>query len=133
MVVVRPGELIALDSNFLVAMRKPGSVADDLVERWLRLGCVFEISTIAWSEYLCGPVRADDVALSRKLISQIEVFTEADAELAAELFNYSGRRSRTHADSMIAAQAIRRGAILATLNARDFRPFERRALRVASS
>ena len=133
MVAVNQRELIALDSNFLIAARKPKSVADELVQRWLRRACSFEISTIAWSEYLCGPVRPDEVALSRRLISQIETFTERDAELAAELFNKTGRRSRTHADCMIAAHAIRRGAVLATLNTRDFRHFEAFSLRLASS
>jgi predicted nucleic acid-binding protein len=46
-----------------------------------------------------------------------------DTNLAAQLFNHTGRRSRTLADCMIAAVAIRCGVQLATANTADFQPF----------
>jgi predicted nucleic acid-binding protein len=51
-----------------------------------------------------------------------EPFLPVDAALAASLFNHTGRRSRSLADCMIAAVAIRCGAKLATLNTGDFQP-----------
>jgi predicted nucleic acid-binding protein len=52
-----------------------------------------------------------------------EPFLAVDAELAADLFNQTGRRSRSLADCMIAAVAIRCRADLATINSSDFQPF----------
>ena len=132
MAAVKSGQLIALDSNFLVAARRTDSKEGGLIERWLRIDCVIEVSAVAWSEYLCGPALADDIGVSRKLVSRIEPFSEKDAEMAGELFNKTNRRPRSHADCMIAAQAIRRGALLATLNEKDFRRFEEFKLRLVS-
>jgi predicted nucleic acid-binding protein len=47
------------------------------------------------------------------------------------LFNQTGRRSRSLADCMIAAVAIRCGARLATLNAGDFQPVTAHGLNLA--
>ena len=122
---------VALDANFLVAARQAGSDEDRRLERWLRGGALIQISAIAWSEYLCGPLQPDELGITRKFVRKIDAFTEQDAELAGHLFNETGRRSRSHADCMIAAHAIRRGALLATLNRQDFRAFEKFQLRLA--
>ena len=60
-----------------------------------------------------------------------KIFSEPDAVLAARLFNRTGRRSRSLADCMIAAVAIRCGAKLATINAADFQPFTAHGLLLA--
>ena len=127
---VKSPAIVALDSNFLVATRKAGSAEGKRLEHWLNEGHAIEVSAVAWSEYLCGPIENDDVAITRQLISSIVPFDEARAELAARLFNQTGRRSRTHADCMIAAHAIVRQASLATLNVPDFRPFTRFGLKL---
>ena len=124
-------ELIELDSNFLVAARASNSLEGRRLEHWLASGLTIQISAVAWSEYLCGPLSEIDREIGRKLAGNIEPFTEGDAELASVLFNATGRRSRSHADCMIAAHAVRRGALLATLNLRDFRRFEKFHLRLA--
>jgi predicted nucleic acid-binding protein len=124
-------QVVELDSNFLVAVLDAGSSQSEMFHTWTHQGVRIQISAIAWSEYLCGPLDAAVVPLARKLVNSVEAFTERDAELASELFDGTGRRSRSHVDCMIAAHAIRRGAALATSNIRDFRPFERFALKLA--
>jgi predicted nucleic acid-binding protein len=124
-------EIVELDSNFLVAVLDANGSQSEMLQGWARGGVRIQISAIAWSEYLCGPLDTAVVPLARKLVNSVESFTERDAELASELFNGTGRRSRSHVDCMIAAHAIRREAILATLNIRDFRPFQKFALRLA--
>jgi predicted nucleic acid-binding protein len=131
MAAVDATDIIELDSNFLVAVLYVGGRQSEMLHIWTRVGARIQISAIAWSEYLCGPLDPTIVALARKLVSSVEAFTEEDAELASALFNGTGRRSRSHVDCMIAAHAIRRDAALATLNVRDFRRFEKFDLRLA--
>ncbi len=130
MAVARPREVVALDSNFLVAARASGSKQGRQLEEWLAAGVSVEISAVAWSEYLCGPVDERDVEIARSILSRIDPFLEGDAQLASELFNQTGRRSRSHVDCMIAAHTIRRDGLLATLNIQDFRRFEKFQLRL---
>ncbi|MGI8482518.1 MAG: type II toxin-antitoxin system VapC family toxin [Chthoniobacterales bacterium] len=131
MAVGKIHELVALDSNFLIDVLVAGSPHSRNLDAWLRAGSLIQISAIAWSEYLCGPLDAERIPTARKLVRSVEPFIEEDAELASELFNRTGRRSRSHVDCMIAAHAIRRRAILATLNVQDFRRFEKFQLRLA--
>jgi predicted nucleic acid-binding protein len=127
---VKADEIIELDSNFLVAVLDAEERQSKLLQTWTRAGVRIQISAIAWSEYLCGPLDAAAAAFARRLVNNVEAFTEDDAQLASALFNSTGRRSRNHVDCMIAAHAIRRDAALATLNVRDFRPFEKFDLRL---
>lgn len=131
MPAVSSGEIIALDANFLVAARETDSREAKRLEQWLRDGLSVEVSAVAWSEYLCGPAERDETGIIRKFITTIAPFAEHDASLAGALFNDTGRRSRSHADCMIAAHAIRREAILATRNVSDFRAFRRFGLKLA--
>jgi predicted nucleic acid-binding protein len=128
---VRTDEVVELDSNFLVDALRPGADPSASLHSWVRTGARIQISAIAWSEYLCGPLEPAVVPLARKLVNWVEPFTEEDAELSSELFNQTGRRSRSHVDCMIAAHAIRRSAVLATLNKRDFQRFEKFNLTLA--
>lgn len=131
MAAVEANELVALDANFLVAALAAGSSYSRQLDIWLQPGAVVQISAVAWSEYLCGPLQPDKIPVARKLVNSVEPFTEDDANLASELFNQTGRRSRSHVDCMIAAHAIRRNATLATLNRHDFRRFEKFHLKLA--
>jgi predicted nucleic acid-binding protein len=97
-----------------------GSVAHTQFVAWTLGQEVVNVSTIAWAEFLCGPMDAAGEAFARQIFPQPEPFLPADAVLAASLFNLTGRRSRSLADCMIAAVAMRSGAKLATLNAGDF-------------
>jgi predicted nucleic acid-binding protein len=59
-------------------------------------------------------------------------FTVDDAATAAFLFNLGGRRRGSLPDCMIAATAIRFGAVLATTDG-DFRRYERAGLMLDES
>ncbi len=130
MAAVKTAELIALDANYLIAAVSSNPTVTRQLERWVGKGIAVQMSSIAWSEYLCGPLDEADVAKAKRILSGIEAFTDEDAELAGDLFNHTGRRTRSHIDCMIAAHAIRRNALLATLNFRAFAGFERFQLKL---
>ena len=115
--------MIHFDTNFLIQTVVAGSAAHEKFRGWTQAqeGC--NASSIAWAEFLCGPLDAPAEALARQIFPNPEPFLPADAVLAARLFNRTGRRSRSLADCMIAAVAIRCGAKLATSNTADFHPF----------
>jgi predicted nucleic acid-binding protein len=120
--------MIDLDANFLVKIVREED--SPRLVRWSSTPQEINISAVAWAEFLCGPLKSGHLSEARRLIDKIEPLTDADAELAAQLFNATGRRRRSMPDCMVTATAIRRGAALATLNIRDFRPFERFGLRL---
>lgn len=117
------GNVIHLDTNFVADALTPGTVPEAKLAAWLKAGETFGMSAVAWGEFLCGPVNGASVIVARTWVSAVDSLTEADARLAAKLFNATGRRSRTFADCMIAACAIRNGVKLATSNTADFLPF----------
>jgi len=115
--------MIHLDTNFLIEALVPGSAAEAKVLGWLAGGESLGISTIAWSEFLCGPMSPQDETLARLILAAPEAFIATDASKAAELFNRTGRRARSLADCQIAAVALRCGVPVATGNTVDFAPF----------
>ncbi len=123
--------MIHLDTNFLIQALVPGSPAETKLLAWLAAGEDFAVSTIAWSEFLSGPLTPQDELLAQLLLSAPESFLAADARKAAELFNATGRRSRTLADCQIAATALRCGVKLATGNTADFVAMQSYGLRLA--
>lgn len=123
--------MIHFDTNFLIQATRAGSPAHKKFQGWFVANESFGVSTVAWAEYLCGPLDATAETLARSIFPAPEMFIEADAVLAARLFNQTGRRSRSLADCMIAAVAIRCGAKLATINAGDFQPFASHGLHLA--
>jgi predicted nucleic acid-binding protein len=123
--------MIFLDTNFLIGLLMPGTAFDRRTRQWLAAGETLGISTIAWSEFLCGPLSLDDAAAAAELLPDPEPLLPADAARAAELFNATGRRRGSLADCLIAATCLRLGAPLATDNTDDFRRFEAMGLRLA--
>lgn len=123
--------MIHFDTNFLVQITVAGSPADRQFHNWAAAQESFNISSIAWSEFLCGPLDAAAESLARQIFPQPEPFLADDAVQAAKLFNQTGRRSRTLADCMIAAVAIRCGAKLASINTADFQPMVQHGLVLA--
>ena len=115
--------MIHLDTSFLIRALVPDSGEDRKLREWLRSDEALGMSAIAWTEFLCGPIDARHVELAREIVPEPEPFGRRDAELAAGLFNRSGRRRGTLSDCMIAASAMRVGGSLATANAEDFSRF----------
>ncbi|HEX5137366.1 MAG TPA: PIN domain-containing protein [Planctomycetota bacterium] len=116
--------MIQLDTSFLIRALIQGTREDRALRRWLEEGEEIAMSSIAWTEFLCGPVDAAAAAAVDGLLTERLPYTEDDAARAAELFNASGRRRGSLVDCIIAAVALRSAAPLATSNRADFRPFE---------
>ena len=123
--------MIHLDTNFLIRALVPTSAEEAKLQAWLKDGEDLGISCVAWSEFLCGPLTSRDEEYARLLLTALEPFRESDAHKAAELFNATGRRSRSLADCQIAAVALRGEARLATDNITDFTLFQSLGLTLA--
>ena len=131
----RPGVLatmICLDTNYLVYTLVPGSQEALAVSAWLKTGEHLFAASVAWYEFLCGPVRAEEIRLVRSLLAGgVSTFDEAQAVTSARLFNAAGRSRRLRVDAMIAACAIESGCSLATANRTDFAAFVPYGLKLA--
>lgn len=115
---------IHLDTNFLIGALVPNSQEDQKIRNWVNEYRPISMSSVAWTEFLCGPLTGEDLSLSAAIISEPRPFTAEMAKLAARLFNETGRRKSSLADCMIAATAIIEDSALATLNLRDFNAFK---------
>jgi predicted nucleic acid-binding protein len=123
--------MIHLDANFLIQALVPSSSAEANLQTWRKDGEDLGICSIAWSEFLCGPLTHDEEVLAQMLFPVPEPFLSSDAHKAAELFNATGRRSRSLADCQIAAVALRCEARMATGDVTDFTPFQSHGLTLA--
>lgn len=122
--------MIHLDTGYLIRSLIPGTPQDRQFRQWIESGEAPGVSAVAWTEFLCGPVSAGEIDIAGRLLAERTPFTEEDAEIAARLFNDSGRRRGTLADCMMAAVSIRIGARLATTNRSDFERLEGSGLRL---
>ena len=122
---------IHLDTSFLIRGLTRGSSENRALKRWLSAGTTIAMSSVAWTEFLCGPLSEDERDLASQVVTERPELTEEDAILAAELFNRSGRRRNSLTDCMIAAVALRHGAALATANRRDFQRFKSLGIELA--
>ena len=120
-----------LDTSFLIRGLVSGSSENRTLRRWLGADETLAVSTVAWMEFLCGPVEPSDLEFATSIINRHIDFTPAHAEIAVRLFNLSGRRRRLFVDCAIAATAIVENVPLATTNERDFRRFESEGLTLA--
>lgn len=114
--------MIHLDTNFLIDALVPDSPQEVQLVTWLAAGGTIGISSLAWGEFLCGPLSATAEDLARRLFPHAVPIERTDAEQAANFFNLTGRRSKSYADCCIAAVATRAQAALATGNRSDFLP-----------
>ena len=121
--------MIHLDTSFLIRMLDRGSAEARLLEATDPDEAVV-VSTIAWAEFLCGPIEAPERELAQQIVDGHRDLTVEHAGIATRLFNESGRRRRSLSDCLIAAAAIHDGARLATANLADFRRFASAGLKL---
>ena len=115
---------IHLDTNYLIQFA--GGQDLRLVERvtnWLGEEIPLHASAMAWAEFRCGPLDEKVYLLAAEITSKILPVTYEIANQAGDLFEATGRRSRSLPDCIIAATAIRDRVPLATNNRSDFEPF----------
>lgn len=112
---------VHLDTSFLIRALRPGTRQDQMLRELLEESRELAMSSIAWAEFLCGPLNGRQLDIARRITPELIPFTDKDAALSAELFNESGRRRSSLTDCMIAATALRCNARLATANQADFK------------
>lgn len=122
--------MIHFDTNALVALPQWAREGNEVVNRVVA-GEAAAVCMVVWYEFLLGPLAEDEAELAYAFIGgRVEPTMEADAELAARLFNACGRRRTLKTDALIAAAAIRAKADFVTLNVADFKPFVAHGLRL---
>ncbi len=99
--------MIHLDTSFLIHGLVPGSPEDRALRKWLEGGESLGMSTVAWTEFLCGPLAEGQREIASRVVSQRVAFLEEDSVTSARLFNETGRRRGSLIDCMIAASALR--------------------------
>ncbi len=122
--------MILLDSNFLIGLLVSGSAEAGKVETWF-MDTELCTSSVAWYEFLSGPVDEEGIAVVLSMISD-RVFpsTRDQAQEAARLWNSTGRLRRLRLNATIASAAILVNAELATANIEDFQHFVPLGLRL---
>ena len=123
--------MIHLDTSFLIRALLRGSPEDRKLRECLGTSEPLGMSTIAWAEFLCGPIDQSELKLATEVTRRRSDFTQEQAIIAARLFNESGRQRGTFIDCMIAATALSENALIATTNVSDFRRFEAFGLKMA--
>jgi predicted nucleic acid-binding protein len=124
--------MIHLDTNYLIGLVTSPFPLKPQVLSWFNAGETLAISAIAWSEFLNGPVTSRQITDGFGMIEgRIRAFDVREAEMAANLFNLTGRKRATQTDCFIAATAICAGASIATLNRKDFARFVQAGMRLA--
>jgi predicted nucleic acid-binding protein len=124
--------MIHLDTNYLIGLLVKGSPQAIEVDGWLAAGQPLATGAIAWTEFLNGPVTSLEITRAEAVLqSRIVPFGRAEAALAAELFNKTGRRRGSRFDCLIAATAMLAQAEIATVNQSDFNAFTPHGLKLA--
>ena len=112
--------MIYLDTSFLIGMLTSMSREDVRLKQWMRERRPVATSAVSWAEFLCGPLKPDQLVTLEGILGEPVPFARLEAEKAADLFNATGRRRGAFVDCMIAAAALVAGATVATSNVDDF-------------
>jgi predicted nucleic acid-binding protein len=115
--------MIHFDTNALIALplwaRENHPAIQQVVNGEPAAAC-----SVVWYEFSIGPVDKTEIDLAHAFLQgRIVAVNHEDAALAATLFNAAGRRRTLKTDALIAAAAIRIGALFITVNTADFKPF----------
>lgn len=122
---------IHLDTNALIALADPTQFIVALVRDRVILGILPATSAVAWHEFVRGPLTPDELLRVERVVGdRIQPVTRSTSELAARLFNATGRRRASTADCFIAASAIETNAELLTADTDDFKPYVPLGLRL---
>jgi predicted nucleic acid-binding protein len=125
--------MIHLDTNYLIGLLVKGSPQAAHVDGWLAVGQPLAAGSVAWTEFLNGPVSPLEIARTEAVLqSRIVPFGRPGAVLAADLFNKTGRRRGSRFDCLIAATAMLAQAEIATVNQSDFNAFSPHGLKLAA-
>lgn len=112
---------IHLDTSFLIRALVPDSPEAVSLFRWIGERRRLAMSAVAWGEFLCGPLSAEDVSAAASIVRTIVSLDASHAALAARLFNQGGRRRGTFQDCLVAATALAGSAPLASSDTEGFR------------
>jgi predicted nucleic acid-binding protein len=123
-----------LDTNALIALADPAAGVVAFVRERVMAGLLPGASAVAWHEFVRGPLLPDELLRVERVVgARIQPVTRGTAELAARLFNATGRRRASTADCFVAASAIESDAELFTANLGDFEPFVPFGLQLATA
>ncbi len=116
--------LLHLDTNALIALADPSGSVVRMVRTQVEGGILPTASAVAWHEFVRGPLLPDELLRVERVVgSRVQSVSRATAELAARLFNATGRRRTSTANCFIAATAIEQDAQLLTADDDDFKAF----------
>lgn len=98
---------LLLDTNALIALSDPQHKMFQTIEASLRRGARASTCSVVWQEYVREPLLDQDRARALRVIeSRMIALERRNAEMAAELYNATGRRRGSTADCLIASVAI---------------------------
>ena len=121
---------VHLDTCFLIKALLPETAEARRLSGWLAEGRAVRMSVMASAEVQCGPFTDGQRGLVERLLGEPVALHARHADLAARLFNTSGRRRGSLQDCLIAAVAIDAEASLATTDA-AFARFAEQGLQLA--
>lgn len=111
-----------LDTNCLIDLLLGNNKTHRALKTKLLTGWSCSTGAIAWHEFVCGPLTSEERQdIWDFLEGRIIPIDFAIAELAADIFNKTGRKKGSKSDIIIAATAIHHKAQLLTWNKTDFK------------
>jgi len=88
--------MIFLDTNFLIHGLVTGTAEAAKITGWLDENELIAMASVAWYEFLCGPVSNEEIELATAVLTNgVIPFTEAEAAVSAKLFNAVNRSRGT--------------------------------------